>query len=218
MGRHALTHRIWLPLAILLAFAGCQQPLAPPDAPQAPGVVTSLSPSSMDTHVLRQASTAPGLETYQVSFWAHKGEASTVKVSYQSVAPGEERQAFLRFDIPSRGLRAGAQGVPLKRGDSVYVTVTVDPVRFVVDFQPSGVVFSKAFPATLTLWYENANSDLNGDGVVDATDRRLQERLGIWYHAVAKDRWVESKHSDNDEAVRSVSSSLYHFSEYALSW
>src|SRR5438445_7019062 len=102
-GGPLVTRRLWLPLAIGLAFAGCQQPLAPPDAQQAPGVVTSLSPSSMDTHVLRQAPTALGLETYQVSFWVHKGEASTVKVSYRSVAPEEEGQAFLRLDIPRHG-------------------------------------------------------------------------------------------------------------------
>jgi hypothetical protein len=219
MGRHVLTPRIWLPLAILLVSAGCREPLAPPDAQHAPGVAASLSALSANVHIIQQAPTAPPLETYQVSFWAYRGKASTVRVNYRSVEhEREEAQPFLRFDIPLRGLRAGAHGARLRRGDSVYVTLTIDPVRFVVDFQPSGVLFSKDHPANLTFWYENANPDLNGDGVVDATDRALLQQLGMWYHAAAKDHWVESKTSDNDQALRSVSGALYHFSEYAVSF
>src|SRR5437899_2716854 len=84
----------------------------------------------------------------------------------RTVAGQPVRQPFLRFDIPQNGLVPGADGVRTKRGDAVLVTVTLDPVTFSVAFEPSGVWFSNGIPARLTIWYENADPDLNGDGVV----------------------------------------------------
>src|SRR5947209_14145048 len=135
------------------------------------GLVVSPPTTSAEMHILQQAPTAPPLQTYQVSFWAYTGQASTVTVNYQPAAGQAVGQPFLRFDIPKNGLRAGADGVSLKRGDSVFVTLTMDPVNLSVAFQPTGVLFSIGSPASLTLWYGNANPDLNRDGVVDATDQ-----------------------------------------------
>jgi hypothetical protein len=168
-------------------------------------------------HVLQQAPGAPPLETYQVSFWAYRGQASTVQVNYQPAARDTVGQPFLRFDIPEDGLRTGADGVRLQEGDSVFVTLTIDPVVFSVDFQPSGLVFSRRLPASLTLWYENANPDLNGDGAVDATDQALQQQLALWCRLVGTRSWFKLS-SNNDATLPSVSTALYHFSEYAVSW
>ncbi len=216
-----MTPRFWLPVAILLALAACRDAAAPLNENGA-GSQLSVTPemvsqptSPTGIHILQQSPTAPLLETYQVSFWAYVGKASTVTVNYQPAAGQSLGQPFLRFDIPKHGLVAGAGGAPLNRGDSVSVTLTIDSVSFSVHFQPSGVLFSTQFPANLTIWYENANPDLNGDGVVDATDQMLLQQLALWYHAKA--HWSKLS-SNNDTAQLSVSTALYHFSEYAVSW
>jgi hypothetical protein len=99
----------------------------------------------------------------------------------------------------------------------VYVTLTIDSVTFSVNFQPSGVEFSKHVPARLTLWYENANPDLNGDGVVDATDQAMLLQLAVWCRPVGTRSWLRLS-SNNDATLPSISTALYHFSEYAVSW
>jgi hypothetical protein len=208
--------RLWLPIAILLALAGCRDAAAPLDEQNLVGRVVRPPTSSAGPHILRQSPTAPPLETYRVSFWAYKGKASAVAVNYQPAAGQWVGQPFLRFDIPKNGLVAGADGVPLKRGDSVWVTLTIDSLSFAVVFKPSGVLFSAKFPATLTIWYENADPDLDGDGVVNGKDKQLEQQLAFWYHA-AKTRWSRLS-SNNDTALLSVSTGLYHFSEYAVSW
>jgi hypothetical protein len=210
------TRLLWLPVAILLAFAGCRDVAAPQTEPDLLGRVVHQPPAPTEVHILQQASTAPPLKTYRASFWAHKGTASTVTVNYQPAAAQWVGEPFLRFDIPKNGLVAGADGAPLKRGDSVWVTLTIDSVSFSVHFQPSGVLFSKNFPANLVIWYENANPDLNGDGVVNGKDKQLEQQLAFWYHA-AKTRWSKLS-SHNDTTQLSVSTALYHFSEYAVSW
>ncbi len=216
-----LTPRLWLPVAILVALAGCRDVTAPPNEQNVAdprlgvtGQVVSQPPSSTGIHILQEAPTAPPLETYQVSFWAYVGKASTVTVNYQP-APGRwVGRPFLRFDIPKNGLVAGADGAPLKRGDPVSVTLTIDSVSFSVHFQPSGVLFSTKFPANLAVCYENANPDLNGDGVVNGVDQKLMQQLAVWYQAHP---WSKLP-SNNDTKALCVSAALYHFSEYAVSW
>ncbi|PYP69317.1 MAG: hypothetical protein DMD41_17040 [Gemmatimonadetes bacterium] len=216
--------RLWLPLAIALAFAGCQDatgPLSERNVARSQvgvaGQLVSDAMASTQLSILQQAPTAPPLETYQLSFWAYKGDPSTVTVNYQPAAGEWVGQPFLELSIPKNGLLAGAGGESLKGGDSVLVTLTIDSVNFSVDFQPSGVVFSTGNPATLVLWYENANPDLNGDGVVDTTDQMLEQQLAVWYHATKTNSWFKLS-SNNDPMLPSVSTALYHFCEYAVSW
>ena len=212
-----MTAKLWLPLAILLPLAGCRDAAAPVDPQDVVGPELSKAAWSRQIPILQQSRTAPPLETYQVSFWAYRGQASTVTVNYQPVSGQSVGQPFLRLDISKNGLKAGAGGKSLKRGDSVAVTLTIDPVRFSVEFEPSGVLFSKNLPANLTIWYENANPDLNDDGVVDATDQALEQQLAFWYHAVKQHAWSRLS-STNDTTQESVSTALYHFSQYAICW
>src|SRR6266699_2762569 len=122
-----------------------------------------------------------------------------------------------RFAIPRNGLVAGANGACLKSGDSILVTLTIDPSSFLVDFQPSGVLFSKTSPATLGFWYGRANPDLNGDGVVDSTDRALIQQLAIWYQGAKTTGWSQQP-SINDPTKQVVGTAVYHFSQYAVAW
>src|SRR6266581_569813 len=190
-----------------IAFACDRAPTAAPSAP-----APQFSTSSTEIHVLQQAPTAPRLQAYRVSLWARRGTQTTLFLNYRP-APGQSQgDPFLRFKIPINGLVAGAGGVPLSKGDSVLITLTIDSVSFHVDFQPSGVVFSKSSPAVLAIWYQDANPDFNGDGVVDATDQALKQQLAIWSQS-RTDAWKQLS-TKNDTTQQYVASQVYHFSSY----
>ena len=231
---------VWLALAVLAALVGCRDVTGPmSDGPLAgaqwdcvagsrghdrhardEGDVSDSSADSgavVSTHILTQAPGAPPLETYQVSFWVYRDRAASVTVNYQRRAGSSATQPFLWFDVPQDGLKAGGGGGRLARRDSVYVTLTIDPVEFLVDFQPSGVLFDKRHPATLVLWGENANPDLNGDGVVDAADRALQQQVHFLYRATRIARWRNLKATSGWSAPF-VWGTLEHFSQYAVSF
>ena len=213
----ALTPRLWLSLAILLVVAGCQDATAPSGAPSVLGDAVRYPATPLGVCVLRQSPTAPPLETYQVSFWAHVGKASTVAVNYAPTTGQSVGEAFLRFDVPRTGLLAGAGGARLRMNDSVRITLTIDPVDFAIQFQPSGVLFSPSSPAKLTLWYDNADLDFNGNGVVDGWDRHQLQQVGVWYRTDRTNAWSRSP-SRNDATQLIVVGSVFHFSEYAVSW
>jgi len=205
--------RALIPLTLALLGA-CTDQLGP-SAAVPPPLAQRMSGNAF--RVLQQSATAPALETYQVAFTAYVGQSSLITVRYQPRADQAVGDPFLRFEIPRNGLMSGASGVPLRRGDSVAMTLTIDPNGFLVDFQPSGVMFSPNAPARLALWYGNANLDLNGNGVLDGNDRTLMDQLAIWYQLTRSASWFKQL-SRNDPTQTLVGTELYHFSEYAVSW
>ncbi len=206
--------RLAIVAALTVLAAACSDLVGP-----RPGVSPPLAQSVANSSIpmLRQRRTAPPLATYQVTLWAYVGKASAATVNYLPAKGQTVGDPFLRFNIPRNGLVAGANGAILKSGDSLLVTLTIDPVYFLVDFQPSGVLFSKTAPATLGFWYGRANPDLNGDGVVDAADQTLLEQLAIWYQGAKSTAWSRQA-SLNDLQKQLVGTALYHFSEYAVSY
>jgi len=202
--------------AIAVLLVGCRDAAAPDDQHVVGDVVAAQTPSA-GLHILQQALTAPTLETYQVSFWARRNRASAVIVNYQPAAGESVGNPFLRFSIPKDGLRTGGAGAHLRHRDSVLITLTIDPVDFSVDFEPSGVRFSGRRPATLAVWYGNANPDLNGDGVVDTADQALVEQLAIWGRPARPARWMRTA-SRALTGQQWVLGAIRHFSEYAVSW
>src|SRR5438046_7214300 len=144
---HAMRFRRYvIPLTVVLVAAGCTDQTGPsPTAVPVP--LAALVPPPPGTHILQQSPTAPRLQTYQVSFWAKRGTQTTVFVNYRR-RPGQWLpDPFLRFRIPINGLGAGAGGVPLARGDSVRITLTIDTVLFNVTLQPPAVVLYRSRPA-----------------------------------------------------------------------
>jgi len=235
-----LRARIWLSLAIVVVAAACQDAIAPRDQLGGAGSVPHMLGDAVgnpmqpyNMHILQQSVNAPALQTYQVSFWARKDRASSVVVNYADGAP------FLRFDIPKDGLKGGPDNHADAHGeheehdehrghdghdarelhgkDSILITVTIDPVAFSVGLEPSGVTFSKDHPAMLALWYENADPDLNGDGVVDSADQAEAEQLSIWVRHAAPAPWMKLWSAEG-AGQPFVWTALPHFSEYAVSW
>jgi hypothetical protein len=207
--------RYIIPLTYVLVAAGCTDQTGPAAVPAPLAEVVPTPPPG--THILQQSPAAPRLQTYQVSFWAKRGTSTSVFVNYRR-RPGQWfPDPFLRFRIPINGLVAGADGVPLARGDSVRITMTIDTVLFNVDFQPSGVLFSSSSPAQLAIYYENASPDLNDDGIVDAADQALKDQLAIWTRNSKAGAWKQVW-SKNDSSQEVVAAALYHFSQYAVGW
>ncbi len=207
-----LTRRVSLPFAIVLAFAGCRDGIGPLTEHTLAELQYQQAPAdSSMPHMLQQSPTAPALETYQISFWARHDRETTVAVNYRSGQP------FVRFHIPKFGLMQRPDGTRLWGRDSLLITMTLDTVNLRVTFQPSGVVFSTVFAPQLVMYYENANPDLNGDGVVDSTDLWLKQQLAIWGQTAKTQGWFKLA-SKNDTTQQYVAATIYHFSQYGICW
>ena len=152
------------------------------------------------------------LEHNSASFWSVRGAERSIQINYQgadgSTAP------FLK--LTTTDPRWTPEQGDIAEGDSVLITVTVDPENVKVTMEPTGLQFGD--PAQLAISYDGAAGDLNGDGVVDASDAFIESQLlGMWYREDSNEAWtpIPNVHS---LAEKSFVSSLPHFCEYAVSW
>ena len=153
------------------------------------------------------------LDQYSATFWAVRGEQHLVQINYLS-SSGDTSFPFLRLAItdpiyvPGRG--------DLAPGDSVLVTVSIDPDQIKVSLEPTGLLFGD--PAQLRISYGGADGDLNGDGVVDGSDGYIESQLlGLWYREGTDRAWTPIP-AVQSLADKAFTSGLPHFSEYAVSW
>ncbi|HYK12065.1 MAG TPA: hypothetical protein VEV39_14800 [Gemmatimonadales bacterium] len=224
-----LTRGFWQLMA-LVVVVGCQD-VAAPAAARAPTTLEAdkqpppPKPKSKQNtgadidlaRVLVQGDSVPSLTTYQVSFWASRDRATNVVVRYAPVNGQTVGAPFLAFEIPKGSVKRHPNGQDFKGRDSVLITMTIDTVHFLVDFEPSGLQFDNGNPALLAFFYENADPDLNGDGVVNATDDSLRHQLAIVYQTARHQPWWKNW-SWNDPAAQFVIAPIYHYSQYAVSW
>jgi len=158
----------------------------------------------------------PELETYELSFWAVYSRETKADIRYAS--QGQEDGSFLSFTLPAFGLHKRPDGTATASGDSVRITISVDPTQLLVRFQPAGLVFNPWAPAQLEMWYGAAAGDLDGDGDTDQDDVVIQDnRLGMWYQQDGQHLWhpIVSLHDANQEWFKTH---LFHFSGYVVSW
>ena len=227
--------RALIPLALALLAAGCSDERHPTGVSPAPTPhvlrwAGSVPPQFIAPHLPTSGSGQRGLhatlvdglslDRNLVTFWAVRGEERSVQVNYLS-ATGDTTFPFLQLAItdpvyvPGRG--------DLLPGDSVLVTVTIDPAEIKVSLEPTGTVFGE--PARLKLSYGGADGDMNGDGVVDSTDAQIETHLlGLWYREGADSAWARIPASQSVgeksfiSALRHFSDYEVSFSEYAVSW
>jgi len=152
-----------------------------------PVPVDSTAPPSA-LHFLRAGPGTPALGDRVVSFWAVEGQRREVRLMYRPAAGAVDSVEFVRFRVDDRSLVSYADGRPIAVGDSVLITLTVtDTLQYLVDFQPSGLVFSANRPARIWFKYGEADPDLNGDHIVDAVDTALVQSLRVWKQEQATD-------------------------------
>lgn len=211
-------HRLFAAALLTLTVAACADGTAPlAEAPGPQLEVTSGTESSQ--HVLRQAPLAPPLETYDVSFWALRGTNRSIEVRYQNGKPNAGTgDRFVRFTVPDGALVTGPDGSRLKGRDSVLITLRFDATDFLIDFEPSGLTFARSTPATLEVWYGNADPDANRDGIVDDADALIFGRLLGMYHFTTTGSPWEQVRSKNEVSFKTIIGEINGFSGYAVSW
>ena len=151
------------------------------------------------------------LDQYVVSFWAVRGESRSVQINYSS-SIDSLIHPFLVLTTTDPQFVPGVGELAI--GDSVLVTVTVDTSKLGVSLEPHGMQFGQ--PAQMKIWYDGAGGDLNGDGVADSTDAKIEAQLlGLWYRPDASHPWAHlSANQSLDE--KSFTYALPHFSEYEI--
>jgi hypothetical protein len=121
--------------------------------------------------------TAPPLETTDTSFWAVKGEERELVLRFQGQGGPGTGSKFLQFSVPDNSLLARPDGSSFQTGDSVEISVSVDPGVYIVNFEPSGLRFNPSDPAELELDYGETEDDfLIREGEFDAWRQELSNQ------------------------------------------
>ena len=174
-----------------------------------PGTVIK---ATSDLHFLRLSASAPPLQSTVVSFYARKGSDREVRLKFTN---GED---YLRFRVFANSLLTRPDGGAFATGDSILITITVtDPTKLVADFQPAGLKFDPANPARLQFEFGECDKDLNGDGVVNATDTTLLPTISTWRQETAAGEWFKVSSAVELE-INEVQADIFSFTGYALAY
>jgi hypothetical protein len=219
--------RALIPLALVLFAGGCADENVPTAAPPAPTPhalrwAGSIAPQFIAPHDGLQPSLSSGLslDRNTVTFWAVRGQQRSVQINYAS-SSGRTDSPFLLLSITDPFYAPGRGWI--RSGDSVLVTVTVDPSNIKVSLEPTGLLFGES--AKMKIWYGGAGGDLNGNGVVNGGDGQIESQvLGLWYREGRNSPWTTIP-ATQSLADKSFTAALRHFSEYevcfleyAVSW
>ncbi len=217
----------WLAAVGLAALVGCVDGLSPPTEALPPPPAPRLDG---EMHMLRQSTVFPAqqpgqfgalfeatgspkaLERYEASFWAVHGQERSLKITY---GDGSD---FIELSVGGNTLLAYPDGTRFSANDSVLITIAIDSSLLLVDLQPSGLTFDDQAPAVLNIRHGDADPDLNGDGVVDDKDSRIEStQLGLWIQQRDGQPWYPNDANQLLVTKRFVGY-LNHFSNYAVSW
>lgn len=229
--------RLSLPFAaLLLAVTACGEG-APSLAPTTPARETRLLrlPSTADQRSFEVVGTSvvasgllerpaftggddasalfvgPSVDKYWVSFWAVQGKSRSVQINY---LVNGKKSPYLKFTASDPEWAPGIG--KLDEGDSVQVTMIVDPAVVGAVFAPAGLEFGT--PSQFQIWYGGVGGDLNGDGKVDSEDAYIEQKLlGMSYREDIFKPWQPIPYTKNT-TENWIRSNVYHFSEYAVSW
>jgi hypothetical protein len=227
--------RLLLSIAsLLLITAGCRDgapPLAPADSAQGTRLLQMASQTDLQFEAIgasvessgrmgrasfkagdpAAALLGPSVDKYLVSFWSVNGKDRTIQINYLS---NGKSSPYLRFSTKEPAW-APAVG-EIAKGDSILITVIVDPTIVGATFLPAGLKFKS--PSTLQIWYGGVGGDLNGDGLVNADDATIERKLlGMSYRENIFKPWELIPYKKNT-IEKWTWAEIYHFSEYAVSW
>jgi hypothetical protein len=186
-----IRHR-WCWLCFLFVLSACDDPSDPDEQ--------GVPEPELNILVFTSANAVP---VKTASFWAVRGQNRKLEMDY---ADGQE---FLEFEVRDRSLLRRPDGTTFQVGDSVHITVSLDPNnRIVVFFEPSGLEFNPIDPARLKINYREADRDIDGDGDEDEADRQLEAALRIWQQEQPGSLWLPTltfRIDDDDMEARVLS-------------
>jgi hypothetical protein len=161
-----------------MLIAGCSEQSI---TPRQPALTTS------EVTFLRLPTDVYASAQKTAEFWAVKGQNRSVTLSYTDTG-----QNLMLFSVGADALATRPDGSAFQPGDSVLISVTLDEsARLIFRFQPSGLKFSDAHPAELTVDGTRADPDVNGDGVLDLRDTVLRLQASIWKQDLPGLPWLK---------------------------
>jgi len=199
--------RLMLGIVVLVLAIACGDSSGPPQP-----VPTS------ELHFVQQGLTAPPLLSDTASFYAVAGQDRELRMYYEGAFPGDTGEEFLRFKVPGDGLRRRPDGTAFALGDSILISIKVlNPATFLLEFQPTALVFSADHRAELAIEYRHSDHDFNGDGSVDAADDAIRSRLDIWQRRPPDTLWYRLG-AANYEVYEELEAKIPHFTDHAIAW
>jgi hypothetical protein len=229
------SRRLLLSIAsVLLVTSACSDgsmPLAPETAAQAPRILQFAPPADLQFEAIgtsvqssgrtgrasfasgdgASALLGPSVDRYYVSFWSVQGQTRSVQINYVSNGTSSP---YMRFTATDPDWAPGVGDI--EQGDSILITMIVDPTVVGAVFLPAGLKFDD--PSKLQIWYGGVSGDLNGDGRVDSADASIEKKLlGMSYRENWLNPWVAIPYTKST-TENWIRANVYHFSEYAVSW
>jgi hypothetical protein len=179
---------------------------------------TARSGSTQAPTFLSPASGAPSAAGVSVSFYAVQGEDRQATLYYHPLPGAQDSARLLQFRVRPRARMTLPNGARVAEGDSVLITMTVaDPVKLIVDFQPSGLRFGTNDPTKLTIRYGEQSRDLNGDGIIDSADARIERSLSIFGQETSTSPWFQVKSLVSTELYE-VEAAIFGFTNYVIAY
>lgn len=198
---------ILLAATLVVGLAACSDSASPNDTTRPPG----------ELNVIRVDPTSRPLFNPVDSFYAKKGEDRELRIYFQDDVGGSGEE-FLRLRVDAPTLQARPDGTPFLGGDSILITVrVVDPMRVLVEMEPTGLTFDPVVPARLKIHYNHADHDFNEDGAIDISDDLIKSQLAIWRQETLTDPFVRLG-SVNVEELEEIDADILGFTRYAIAY
>ena len=178
----------------------------------------AITKPTSDLTFLRPATNAPPLANPTVSFYAVRGKNADVFIWYRPAAGRNDSTQFMEFKLAGSSLVSRPDGSAIAEGDSLLITINVvDPQRMIIEFQPTGLVFSSKDPARLRIWFTNANADYDGDGVVNSADTAAVQTFSLWRQEAAGAPWFKVFSTVASDS-KDVDANIPGFTSYAIAF
>ncbi len=113
---------------------------------------------------------------------------------------------FMSVLIPREGTFVDQYGNPYSDGDTVLITMDIDPVYFHVEFSPHGSTFQGKFPAVIQ--YSLTYADVEEEAL---------SGLSVYYRPEAGNAWTALPTEWKWKSYW-VEAPIDHFSGYAVAW